>query len=133
MDIYITNFEFYLEYSNNIKTTNDEKNIFIFHFNRVIGNQCRCTVESVLRRQGRCRCQFGLRERKTQRWRSPVRTGYNISLLSTTPASGSYNIGIEGVACPDTAVTGHNYGVRGIAGNSADGYNYGVMGMLCNC
>ena len=60
-------------------------------------------------------------------------TDYNISLLSTTPASGSYNIGIEGVACPDTAATGHNYGVRGIAGNGADGYNYGVMGMLCNC
>ena len=57
-------------------------------------------------------------------------TDYNISLLSTTPASGSYNIGIEGVACPDTAATGHNYGVRGIAGNGADGYSYGVMGML---
>ena len=60
-------------------------------------------------------------------------TGYDISLLSTTPASGSYNIGIEGVACPDTAATGHNYGVRGIAGNGTDGYNYGVMGVLCNC
>lgn len=55
---------------------------------------------------------------------------YNISLLSTTPAIGNYNIGIEGVACPDTTVTGRNYGVRGIAGNSTSGYNYGVFGKL---
>lgn len=55
---------------------------------------------------------------------------YNISLLSSTPATGSYNIGIEGAACPDTAVTGSNYGVRGVAGNSTSGYNYGVFGKL---
>lgn len=39
-------------------------------------------------------------------------TGYNISLLSTAPATGDYNIGIEGMACPDSAVTGRNYSVR---------------------
>lgn len=57
-------------------------------------------------------------------------TDYNISLLSSAPASGNYNIGIEGAACPDSAVTGHNYGVRGIAGGNTEGYNYGVMGKL---
>lgn len=57
-------------------------------------------------------------------------TDYDISLLSASPASGIYNIGIEGTALPDTAVTGRNYGVRGIAGNSTSGYNYGVFGKL---
>ena len=55
---------------------------------------------------------------------------YNISLLSSIPATGSYNIGIEGAACPNTAVTGSNYGMRGVAGNSTSGYNYGVFGKL---
>ena len=58
-------------------------------------------------------------------------SGYNISLLSSTPTDSAYNIGVEGWAVPSSPIpTGRSYGVRGVAGNCTNGYNYGVLGRL---
>ena len=58
-------------------------------------------------------------------------SGYNISLLSSTPTDSAYNIGVEGWAVPSSPIpTGRSYGVRGVAGNCTSGYNYGILGRL---
>ena len=56
---------------------------------------------------------------------------YNVFLTSSNPATGSFNIGIEGWSYPSSARSeGRTIGVRGIAGNCTSGYNYGVIGAL---
>lgn len=56
---------------------------------------------------------------------------YNVFLTSSNPATGSFNIGIDGWSYPSSARTaGRTIGVRGIAGNCTSGYNYGVIGAL---
>ena len=63
--------------------------------------------------------------------RDYISAEYNVSLLSSSPATSSYNIGVEGWAMPSTPRnSGRTYGVRGIAGNCTNGYNYGVLGRL---
>lgn len=58
-------------------------------------------------------------------------SNYNVYTSSMNPATGSFNIALEGRAQPSTAQsTGRAIGVRGIAGNCTDGYNYGVLGAL---
>ena len=56
---------------------------------------------------------------------------YNVFLTSSNPATGSFNIGVDGWSYPSSVRTeGRTIGVRGIAGNCTSGFNYGVIGAL---
>lgn len=58
-------------------------------------------------------------------------SSYDARLISSPSTYAICNVGVEGWAASDTAMTtGRSIGVRGIAGNCRTGNNYGVMGVL---
>ena len=61
----------------------------------------------------------------------PVASPENIGIYGiATPQTSTFNTGVAGVAVANTVTTGRSFGVCGIAGNCTSGYNYGVFGTL---